>query len=258
MLPELTTNLAVLRLAALGVAFPPMTDAKPLLLKISGEALRGDGQGILDAAEVERVCGEIIDGSTNVPLAVVVGGGNIIRGASLKGMTADPTVGDYMGMLATLINALAIRDGIRRMGGGSEVVAAHTIPNVAHRYQRGQVMDWLRQGKVVVFGGGTGHPFFTTDTTAALRAAEIGAAALLKASNVDGIYSADPRTNPDAQRFESLTFDQAVEGRYAVMDQTAFALCRDRQVPIRVFDMTQPGAIRSALGEHPPGTLVGG
>jgi len=120
------------------------------------------------------------------------------------------------------------------------------------------VMAWLADGVVVVFGGGTGHPFFTTDTTAALRAAEIGAAALLKGSSVDGIYEADPRTHPEAKRLECLTFDQAVAGRYAVMDQTAFALCRDRCVPIRVFDMRRPGAITAALGANPPGTLVGG
>lgn len=229
----------------------------PLLLKISGEALKGDGDGVLAADMVDRVCAEIDAGAGDGrSVAVVVGGGNIMRGARLAGGTEYPAVGDYMGMLATLINALALRDGLRRHGRASEVVAAHAVPNVAHRYERDQVMRWLAAGTVVVFGGGTGHPFFTTDTTAALRGAEIGASVLLKGSGVDGVYSADPRRDPGAERFARLTFDQAVAGRYAVMDQTAFALCRDRRLPIRVFDMTRPGAITAALGDEPPGTLI--
>ncbi|MDA3961193.1 MAG: uridine monophosphate kinase [Planctomycetota bacterium] len=234
-----------------------MAQRAPLLLKVSGEALKASGDSILQAEMVDRVCGEIIAGaSAEQPVAVVVGGGNIMRGASLAGGTEYPAVGDYMGMLATLINALALRDGIRRQGGSSEVVAAHAIPNVAHRYERDQVMRWLEAGTIVVFGGGTGHPFFTTDTTAALRGAEIGAAAVLKGSSVDGVYSADPRKDASATRFDHLSFDQAVAGRYAIMDQTAFALCRERHLPIRVFDMTEAGAITAALGDNPPGTLI--
>ena len=132
------------------------------------------------------------------------------------------------------------------------------VPNVARAYDRNQVIGWLRSGAIVVFGGGTGHPFFTTDTAAALRAAEIGASELLKGSKVDGIYTADPKKDPQAKRFDRLTFDQAVEGRYGVMDAAAFALCRENRVPIRVFDMTKPGTITQALGANPPGTLVGG
>ena len=161
-----------------------------------------------------------------------------------------------MGMMATLINALALKDGIQRAGGRAEVVAAYAIPNVAHGYQRAQVMSWLADGVFVIFGGGTGHPFFTTDTTAALRAAEIGAQELLKGSSVDGVYTADPAKDPQATRIDQLTFDEAIANNYRVMDQTAFALCRERNVSIRIFDMRDAGSISAALSDTPPGTLV--
>ena len=229
---------------------------KPRLLKLSGEALGGESD-IFDAGEVARTCREITGGVGRAPVAVVIGGGNIMRGADFKSGSADPTRGDYMGMLATLINALALKDGIERLGARCEVVAPHAIPNVAHAYDRAQVVRWLAEKVVVVFGGGTGHPFFTTDTAAALRAAEIGAGELLKGSKVDGIYTADPKKVTNAKRFDFLTFDQAVEGRYGVMDAAAFAMCRDNRINIRVFDMTKPGTIAAALGPKPPGTLVG-
>ncbi|HEX3135642.1 MAG TPA: uridine monophosphate kinase [Planctomycetota bacterium] len=235
----------------------PAALPRPRLLKLSGEALAAR-DGILDWQTIERVCAELLSGLTRGPLAVVVGGGNIMRGAEMRGRNAgDPTRGDYMGMLATLINSLALKEGIERQGGRCEVVGPHHIPNVCHQYHRAQVMTWLTSGTVVVFGGGTGHPFFTTDTTAALRAAEIGASELLKGSKVDGIYTADPKKVTDAKRFDFLTFDQAVEGRYAVMDATAFPICRDHRITIRVFDMTTPETIAAALGPNPPGTLVG-
>ena len=229
---------------------------KPRLLKLSGEAL-GSADGIFDYAEVDRVCGELVTGARQQPVAVVVGGGNILRGATLKGRSADPTRGDYMGMLGTLINALALCEGIERAGGRALVVGPHAVPNVCIGYDRGRVLAALADNIIVVFGGGTGHPFFTTDTTAALRAAEIGAAELLKGSKVDGIYTADPKKDPTATRFERLTYDQALDGRYGVMDTAAFALCRDQRIFIRVFDMTRPGQIIAALGPTPPGTLVG-
>ena len=187
---------------------------------------------------------------------MVVGGGNILRGAPLRG-GADPTRGDYMGMLATLINALALRDGIERQGGRAQVYGPHAIPNVCRAYERAAVLADLAAGSVVVFGGGTGHPFFTTDTAAALRGAEIGASVVLKASKVDGIYTADPAKDPAATRIPFLTFDQAVDGRFAVMDLAAFALCREQRIAIRVFAMTEAGSIAAALGPNPPGTLVG-
>ncbi len=232
------------------------TSARPRLLKLSGEALKGASDGPLDAKEVDRVCGEVMDGARRAPVAIVIGGGNIMRGAGHKDGAVDPTRADYMGMLATLFNALALKDGIERRGGRSEVVAPHAVPNVAHAYDRAQVMRWLADGVIVVFGGGTGHPFFTTDTCAALRAAEIGAAELLKGSKVDGIYTADPKKDPKAKRFDRLTYDQAIAGRYAVMDAAAWPLCQEQGVAIRVFDMTAPGTIAAALGPNPPGTLV--
>src|SRR4051812_24583693 len=172
---------------------------RPRLLKISGEALKGGSDGPLDPKEVDRVCAEVLDGARRGPVAIVVGGGNIMRGAAHKAGAVDPTRADYMGMLATLFNAVALKDGFERRGGRCEVVAPHAVPNVAHGYDRAQVMAWLKHGVVVVFGGGTGHPFFTTDTCAALRASEIGAAELLKGSKVDGIYSADPKKDPAAK-----------------------------------------------------------
>jgi len=233
--------------------------AKPRLLKLSGEALKARSDGVVDVGEVDRICSETLQGSkSGPPVAIVIGGGNIYRGNDGRGNSSDPTRGDYMGMLATLFNSLVLKDGIERAGGRCEVVAPYHLANVAHAYDRSQVLAWLGQGVIVVFGGGTGHPFFTTDTAAALRAAEIGACELLKGSKVDGIYTADPKKDPTATRFERLTFDQAIEGRYGVMDAAAFAVCRENRVSIRVFDMTQPGTITAALGANPPGTLVGG
>lgn len=227
------------------------------LLKLSGEAL-GAAEGIFDRVKLMAVCSEIVAAikASGEACAIVVGGGNIIRGGGLRGL-ADPTRGDRMGMLATLINALAVQDGIESVGGSAVVMGPQEIPNVSRAFVRADALAALAKGTVVVFGGGTGNPFFTTDTAAALRAAEIGASEVLKGSKVDGIYTADPRKDPSATRIPYLTFDQAVDGRYGVMDLAAFALCRDNRIRIRVFDMTVPGSIRAALGINPPGTLVG-
>lgn len=230
--------------------------ARTLLLKLSGEAL-GDGKaGAFRYQEIERVCREIISARGDNRIALVVGGGNIMRGSQLKAVGGDPCRGDYMGMLATLINALALQDAVVAAGQACEVVAPQAIANVAHAYNRSQVHAWLDAGVIVIFGGGTGHPFFTTDTTAALRAAEIGADELLKGSNVNGIYNDDPRENPDAICFDQISFDDVIKNQYRVMDQTAFALCREQQIPIRVFNMTTAGAIAAALGPTAPGTIV--
>lgn len=229
----------------------------PKLLKLSGEALKGSSSGVLDPVEVERVCQEVLTGAkVGQPTAIVIGGGNIFRGGEFR-KGADPTRGDYLGMLATLFNALALKDCCERLGGRAEVVAPYAVPNVARAYDRNQVVGWLHEGVIVIFGGGTGHPFFTTDTAAALRAAEIGASEVLKGSKVDGIYTADPKKDPQAKRFDTLTFDQAIDGRYGVMDAAAFAICRENNVAIRVFDMTVAGMITAALGNNPPGTKVG-
>ena len=235
-----------------------MTVSRPRLLKLSGEALGGT-DGIFDPLALTRVCSEVVAGSGpgTTALGIVVGGGNIIRGNTLKRGAIDPTRGDYMGMLGTLINSLALKDGIERQGGRAEIMAPHAIPNVAQLYDRARALAWLAEGVVLIFGGGTGHPFFTTDTAAALRAAEIGAGELLKGSKVDGVYSADPKLDPHARRFSTLTFQQALDGRYGVMDLAAFELCKERGISIRVFDMTAAGSITAALGSHPPGTLIG-
>lgn len=230
--------------------------AKRLLLKISGEALKGSGTDPIMRSELDRVCAEIIEGRGDATVALVVGGGNIIRGAKVGAQGGDPCRGDYMGMLATLINALALQDSFLQQGQTCEVVAPYAVPNVAHAYNRQQVLQWLDEGCIIIFGGGTGHPFFTTDTTAALRAVEIGATELLKGSKVDGIYSADPKKDPTATRFDTLTFEHVLSSRFEVMDQTAFALCREHNVALRVFDMTEAGTIAASLGDNPSGTLV--
>jgi uridylate kinase len=230
---------------------------KPRLLKLSGEALAAGTDQIHDRATVDRVCAEVLAGLAHGPIAIVVGGGNIIRGGGMRA-AADPTRGDRQGMLATLINALALQDGIERAGSRCAVHGPYAIPNVCRAFDRAEALAQLAAGTVVVFGGGTGHPFFTTDTAAALRAAEIGAGEVLKGSKVDGIYTADPKKDPTATRIPTMTFAEALAGRFGVMDQAAFEICRDQRIAIRVFDMTAPGTIAAALGPKPPGTLVSG
>jgi uridylate kinase len=227
----------------------------PRLLKLSGEALAAGGDDLHHRPTVDRVCREVLSGLAHGPIAIVVGGGNVLRGGGMRDL-ADPTRGDRMGMLATLINALALQDGIERAGGRCAVHGPYAVPNVCTAFDRALALAQMAAGQVVVFGGGTGHPFFTTDTAAALRAAEIGAGELLKGSKVDGIYTADPRKDPAATRIPRLTFDQALAGRYGVMDMAAFELCRERRIAIRVFDMTVAGGIAAALGPNPPGTVV--
>jgi uridylate kinase len=233
-----------------------MHDQRPRLLKLSGEAL-GTAEAIFDHAVVDRVCGELSSAvRAGGRAAVVVGGGNILRGASVKGRLAVPTRGDDMGMLATLINAIMLRDGFERAGVTALVVAPHAVPGIAEAYDQGRVAAALAAGQIVVFGGGTGHPFFTTDTAAALRAAQIGACEVLKATTIDGVYTADPKKDRAAVRYDRLTFDEAIERRLGVMDLTAFALCRDARIAVRVFDLRTPGAIAAAFGPNPPGTIV--
>ncbi|MCS6970391.1 MAG: UMP kinase [Planctomycetota bacterium] len=227
------------------------------LLKLSGEVLAGGGPEIHDPAILERVGRELLAGAAQGPVAVVVGGGNIIRGAAHRA-AADPTRGDRQGMLATLINALALQDAIERLGGRAAVHGPYGIPNVCTPFERALALAQLAEGVIVICGGGTGHPFFTTDTAAALRAAELGASVLLKGSKVDGVYTADPVRDPQARRLPRLTYEEALAGRYAVMDLAAFELCRQAGIAIRIFAMTQPGAIAAALGPDPPGTLIAG
>ncbi|MCF0254209.1 MAG: UMP kinase [Duodenibacillus sp.] len=230
---------------------------KRILLKLSGEALMGpDAFGINPQTLNEIVADvkEVID--SGVQVGIVVGGGNIFRGVSLGATGMDRAQGDYMGMLATVMNAMALQDAMRRQGVDARVQTALSMNQVAEPYIRGRALRHLEKGRVVIFGAGTGNPFFTTDTTAALRGAEIGAEVVLKATKVDGIYSADPMKDPDAVLYHDITFDEAMGRDLRVMDATAFALCRSQKLPIIVFSLRKRGAmLRVVLGED-EGTLV--
>jgi len=228
-----------------------------VLLKLSGEALMGSDSFGINRETLERMVadiGEVVH--LGVEMAVVIGGGNIFRGVALGAEGMDRATADYMGMMATVMNAMALQDAMRRAGIEARVQSALNIEQVVEPYIRPKAMRYLEEGKVVIFAAGTGNPFFTTDTAAALRGSEMGVQIVLKATKVDGIYSADPRKHPSATRFTSISFDEALSRRLQVMDATAFALCRDQKLPIKVFDMTKPGSLRRvALGED-EGTLV--
>jgi len=230
-----------------------------VLLKLSGEAFADSilGYGI-DPATVQRVASEVADAHmAGNQIAIVVGGGNIFRGVSQQAKGMDPATADYMGMLATVINALALRDALEHAGVETRVQSAITMQQLAEPYIRLRAIRHLEKGRVVVFAAGTGNPFFTTDTTAALRAVEMGAAVLLKASKVDGIYSADPVIEPNATKLGELTYMEFINRGLQVMDTTAITMCREHGVPIVVFDMTVPGNIvRAVAGEESIGTVV--
>ncbi len=228
-----------------------------VLLKLSGEALMGSDSFGINRETLERMVadiGEVVH--LGVEMAVVIGGGNIFRGVALGAEGMDRATADYMGMMATVMNAMALQDAMRRAGIEARVQSALNIEQVVEPYIRPKAMRYLEEGKVVIFAAGTGNPFFTTDTAAALRGSEMGVQIVLKATKVDGIYSADPRKHPSATRFTSISFDEALSRRLQVMDATAFALCRDQKLPIKVFDITKPGSLRRvAMGED-EGTLV--
>jgi uridylate kinase len=228
-----------------------------VLLKLSGEALMGNDAFGINRDTLERMVGEIGEVvRLGVEMAIVIGGGNIFRGVALGAEGMDRATADYMGMMATVMNAMALQDAMRRTGIEARVQSALNIEQVVEPYIRPKAMRYLDEGKVVIFAAGTGNPFFTTDTAAALRGSEMGVQIVLKATKVDGIYSADPKKDPKATRFASISFDEALSRRLQVMDATAFALCRDQKLPIKVFDMTKPGALRRvAMGED-EGTLV--
>ena len=238
-----------------------MTDSVPkykrVLLKLSGEALMGaDAYGInrQTITEIVAEVKSIVD--LGVQVGVVIGGGNIFRGVAPAATGMDRAQADYMGMLATVMNALALQDAMRTAGMPSRVQSALNIEQVVEPYIRGRAIRGLEQGRTVIFAGGTGNPFFTTDTAAALRGAEIGAEIVLKATKVDGIYTADPKKDPHATRYDQISFNEVMMKNLAVMDATAFALCRDQQLPINVFSIFKPGALkRVILGEN-EGTLV--
>jgi uridylate kinase len=230
---------------------------KRVLLKLSGEALMGDDPFGINRDTIERMVadiGEVV--ALGVELAIVIGGGNIFRGVALGASGMDRATADYMGMMATVMNAMALQDAMRRAGIEARVQSALNIEQVVEPYIRPKAMRYLEEGKVVIFAAGTGNPFFTTDTAAALRGSEVGAQVVLKATKVDGVYSADPKKDPRATRFTSLTFDEALARKLQIMDATAFALCRDQKLPIKVFDIGKPGALKRVVLGEDEGTLV--
>ena len=230
---------------------------KRILLKLSGEALMGEDQFGINRKVLQQTVEEIKSiVEIGVEVGIVVGGGNIFRGVALGATGMDRATGDYMGMLATVMNAMALADCCRNNGLDARVQSALHMEQVAEPYIRGKALRHLRLGRVVIFAAGTGNPFMTTDTTAALRGAEIGAEVVLKATKVDGIYTADPKLHPDATMFDELTFDQALRANLKVMDATAFALCREQPLPIKVFNMTKHGALKRVVLGEKEGTLV--
>ena len=238
-----------------------MTTEKPafqrVLLKLSGEALMGDDAYGINRETILRMANEVAEVSKlGVEVAVVIGGGNIFRGMAGGAAGMDRATADYMGMLATVMNSLALADTMNNIGLTARVMSAISIEQVVEPYVRPKALQYLEEGKVVVFAAGTGNPFFTTDTAAALRGAEIGAELVLKATKVDGVYTADPMKDPTATRYAKLTFDEAMVRNLGIMDATAFALCRDQKLPIRVFSILKPGALKRVVMGEDEGTLV--
>ena len=228
-----------------------------ILLKLSGEALMGDDAYGINPDTIKRIVEEI--GSValmGVEIAVVIGGGNIFRGVAGTSTGMDRATADYMGMLATVMNAMALADAMRQAGLNSRIQSALNIEQVIEPYIRGKAIRHLEDGKILVFAAGTGNPFFTTDTAAALRGAEIGAEIVLKATKVDGVYSADPLEVPDAQRYTRISFDDAISRNLKVMDATALALCRDQRLPIVVFSIFKAGALKRVVLGEDEGTMV--
>jgi uridylate kinase len=230
---------------------------KRILLKLSGEALMGEDSYGINRDTIDRIVAEIGQvQALGLEIGVVIGGGNIFRGVAPGASGMDRATADYMGMLATIMNALALQDAMTRVGINARVQSALSIEQVCETYIRGKAIRHLEEGRVVIFAAGTGNPFFTTDTAAALRGSEIGAEIVMKATKVDGVYTADPKLDPSAKRYQRLSFDEALTRNLRVMDATAFALCRDQKLPLNVFSIYKPGAMkRIVLGED-EGTYV--
>ena len=235
----------------------PQPRFRRIVVKLSGEALMGEGDYGVDPVFLKRLAGEIgAVRALGVETGIVVGGGNLFRGAGLARAGMDRVTGDHMGMLATVMNSLALQDALESMGVYARVMSAIRINQVCEDYIRRRAIRHLEKGRVTIFAAGTGNPFFTTDTAASLRAIEIEADLLVKATKVDGIYDSDPVSNPSARRYDRLTYDQVLDQRLNVMDATAIVLCRDHRLPLRVFNLNEPGAlVRVARGED-VGTLV--
>jgi uridylate kinase len=238
----------------------PAPSEKPLkriLLKISGEALLGSADYGIDPAILKRIAGEIRDVmARDIQVAVVIGGGNIFRGAGLARAGMDRVTADHMGMLATVMNGLALQDALEALGAHARVMSALRVQEVCEDYIRRRAERHLEKGRCVIFAAGTGNPFFTTDTAASLRAIEIGADLLLKATKVNGIYDDDPVRNPKAQRYRTLSFDKVLDDRLGVMDATAIVMCRDNALPLRVFNLMNDGDLLRIVDGEDVGTLV--
>lgn len=229
-----------------------------ILLKLSGEALMGGQKHGIDPAVVVSIADQVkAIRALGVEVGLVIGGGNIFRGVAGATQGMDRVTGDHMGMLATMINALALQDGLEQKGIQTRVMSGIEMPKVAESYIRRRAVRHLEKGRVVIFGSGTGNPFFSTDTAAALRASEICAQVVMKATNVDGIYSADPRKDPSATKFDRISYQEVLEKGLKVMDAAAIALCMENRLPILVFDMNQPGNLLRAVKGEVVGTLVG-
>lgn len=228
-----------------------------VLLKLSGEALMGELDYGIEPRVIQRIAAEIATAQKQgVEIAIVIGGGNIFRGAGLARAGMDRVTGDYMGMLATVMNALAIQDALESQGVFARVMSALQVHEVCEDYIRRRAVRHLEKGRVVIMAAGTGNPFFTTDTAASLRAIEIGADVLLKATKVDGVYDDDPASNPDARRYTTVSYDTVIEDKLSVMDATAVVMCRDNGLPLRVFDLTRANALVQAMTGDDVGTLV--
>jgi uridylate kinase len=228
-----------------------------ILLKLSGEALMGNGDYGIDPDIIHGMAKEIIAAQqAGAEIGLVIGGGNIFRGAGLAAGGMDRVTGDHMGMLATVINALAMQDALEKLGVNARVMSAIKINQICEDYIRRRAVRHLEKGRIAIFAAGTGNPFFTTDSAAALRATEINAELLLKATKVDGIYDSDPKKNPNAKRFDRLSYDEVLGRNLQVMDTAAFALCRENDIPLRIYDMGQEGALMRILQGEDIGTLV--
>ena len=230
-----------------------------VVIKLSGEYLAGSQAFGIDQPTIDRIASDLIAArKLGAEIAVVVGGGNMVRGVQASSRGVSRTTGDTMGMLATIMNCLALEAALERSGAPARTLSAFVMPEICELFTRAAAHKYLTDGRIVLLGGGTGNPFFTTDTTAVLRAAEIDAEAVLKATNVDGIYSADPKKDRSAKRFDRLTHAQAIEGGYKVMDTTAFALARETSLPIIVFSIAEPGSMGAILRGKGRGTIVAG
>ena len=230
---------------------------KRILLKLSGEALMGEGAYGISRPTIEAIVAEIAAvARLGVEIGVVIGGGNIFRGVAPGAAGMDRATADYMGMLATVMNALALQDAMRQAGVASRVQSALNIEQVVEPYIRGKAIRYLEEGKIVIFAAGTGNPFFTTDTAAALRASEVGAEIVLKATKVDGVYTSDPNKDAGAKRYRRVSFDEAIQRNLKVMDATALTLCRDQRLPVNVFSIFRTGALGRVVAGEDEGTLV--